>query len=169
MSKLQMKKLAVAVAALGAVAMGSGVAQAANTSGTFNVAITLTSTCQVGSIADMTFTYTSFTGGNTPGSGGGYNVTCTNSLPYTFGLVAGTTVTPPGAPKGTGISVTDAAVGITYTLDLASAGGTGNGAAQPYSITGNIAGPQAGTCSTLGGICNNSGSANKTQTLIVNF
>ena len=171
MSKLHIKKLAVAVAALGAVAVGSGVAQAASTNNTFNVAITLTSTCQISSIADVTFLYTSFAGGNTapqPGSGA-YTVTCTNSLPYTFGLNAGLSTTAPGNPKGTPITVTDAAVGIQYTLDLSNAGGTGNGAAQAYSITGNIAGPQAGTCATLGGVCNNSGSANKTQTLIVNF
>src|SRR5262249_25465795 len=113
--------------------------------------------------------YTSFTGGNTAATGGGYSVTCTNSLPYVFGLNAGNSTTAPGNPKGTPLTITDAAVGIQYTLDLSNAGGTGNGPGQSQSITGNIAGPQAGTCTTLGGVCNNTGSANRTQTLIVNF
>jgi len=164
MSKLQMKKLAVAVAALGAVAMGSDVAQAANsTNGTFLVNITLTSACQVGAITPVAFAYTSL-GGAAVATGGNFNVTCTATLPYTFGLVAGTGGSAPGTST---IAVTDSIVNLAYTLGTSAAGATGNASAQPFTVTGNMIAGQAGTCAS--GTCNNTGAANATQTLFINW
>ena len=97
MRKHDVKKLAILVAALGMVGLGSGVSEAANTSGTLNVNITLTSTCTLGAVSPVAFTYTSL-GGAATATGGGFSVTCTNSFPYTFGLQAGSgAAVPPGA------------------------------------------------------------------------
>lgn len=163
--KHQMKKLAVAVAALGAVALGSSVAEAANTSGTFNVNITLTSTCTLGTVSAVNFAYTSAQGGAQAGTGGGFNVTCTNSFPYTFGLQAGNgAAVPPGAST---IAVTDNAVNLNYSLGLSAAGGTGNGSAQAYNVTGTMGANQSGTCATAS--CTNAAATNAVQTLILNY
>lgn len=161
----QMKKLAVAVAAIGAVALGTDVAQAANGSQQFNVNINLTATCTLGAVGPVAFSYVSLQGGAQAGTGGGFNVTCTNTLPYTFGLQAGNgAATPPGTST---INVTDAAVNLNYSLGLSAAGGTGNGAAQPFSVTGTMGANQSGTCAT--GSCTNAASSNAIQTLILNY
>jgi spore coat protein U-like protein len=156
-----MKKLAI-LAALG-LAVCVPVTEAANTTGTFDVTINLTSSCSIGAIANVVFDYTSFQVGNQPSTGGGFNLTCTNTLPYTFGLVAGAGGAAPGAAS---INVTDAAVNLSYTLN-APAGANGNGAAQAITISGTMAGAQGGTCAAA--TCSNAGSGNKTQTLVVNF
>ena len=165
----QMKKLAILAAALGSVALGTGVSEAANTSGTFNVNITLTSTCTLGTVNAITFpNYTS--GGaqvtaNGGLAGGTFNVTCTNSFPYTFGLQTGNgAAVPPGAST---INVTDNAVNLNYTLGLSAAGGTGNGSAQSYFVSGTIGAGQSGTCATAS--CTNAASTNAVQTLILNY
>ena len=151
--------LAVSIAALGAPA-----AQAQSTSGTFNVNITLNSGCTLGAIADVSFTYTSF-GALANSAGGGFNVSCTNGLAYTFGLQAGNgAATPPGAAT---INVTDDAVNLAYTLGTSAAGGTGSGAAQGYNITGTMAAGQGGNCA--GASCGNGAATNRIHTLIVNY
>lgn len=169
MSKLHMKKLAVVVAALGSVAIGSGVAEAANTSGTFNVSITLTSACTLGAVSPVAFAYTSLQGGVSNATGGGFNVTCTNTLPYTFGLQAGNgAAVPPGTAT---INVTDNGVNLAYQLNLSAAGGTGNGSAQSFTVGGTMAASQAGNCA-LASCTNTAGatlSTNNIQTLIVNY
>src|SRR5205823_6929296 len=92
-----MKKLILA-ALLCAAAISAWVVQAASTSGTFNVNVTLTSTCTLSAITAVDFAYTSFQGGAAAATGGGYTVSCTNTLPYTFGLQAGSgAAVPPGA------------------------------------------------------------------------
>jgi spore coat protein U-like protein len=160
----RMKKLAVMVAALGAVALGTPMAQAANTSGTFQVNITLTSSCTLGSVTAVAFAYTSL-GALANATGGNFNVTCTNTLPYTFGLQAGSgAASPPGSST---ITVTDNAVNLQYQLGTSAAGGTGNGLAQAYTVNGTIAAAQSGTCA--GASCTNAAATNKVQTLIVNY
>jgi hypothetical protein len=54
-------------------------------------------------------------------------------------------------------------VGLNYTLALSQASATGNGVTQTYSVNGNIAGGQAGTCSTA------SCSGSQTRTLTVTY
>ncbi len=158
-----MKRILTATAIAAALAAGN--AQAGNTSGTFNVNVTLTSACTLSAVTNLAFTYTSLQGGVSNAAGGGFSVSCTTSLPYTFGLQAGNgAATPPGAAT---LLVTDNAVNLDYTLGLSAAGGTGNGLAQNYSVTGAMAASQAGTCAAAS--CTNAAATNKTHTLIVNY
>ena len=140
-------------------------AHAQTASGTFNVNITLTSVCTLSAIGDVNFTYTSLQAGVSNATGGAYTVSCTNSLPYTFGLQAGTgALTPPFSPT---ISVSDNFVNLSYQLGTSAAGATGNGAAQAYSITGTMAAGQGGTCGAAS--CNNGSATNRTHTLVVQY
>jgi len=155
----------IIAATLVAAALGTTNAQAGSTSGQFNVNITLTSSCTLGAVTPVAFAYTSLQGSAATATGGGFSVTCTNTLPYTFGLQAGTGApTPPGSST---LAVTDNAVNLAYSLGLSAAGGTGNGASQAYSVTGSMAASQAGTCS--GASCTNGSATNKTHTLILNY
>ena len=141
-------------------------AAAQTASGQFDVNITLTAACTLSAIADVDFTYTSFQGGVSNAANGGFTVSCTNNLPYTFGLQSGTgAATPPGA--ATIGPINDDAVNLSYSLALSAAGGSGNGAAQAYSITGTMAGNQAGTCAVSP--CTNGAATNNRHTLIVNY
>jgi len=141
-------------------------AAAQSTSGQFDVNITLTSGCSLSAITAVDFAYTSFQGGVANATNGGFSVTCTNNLPYTFGLQSGAgAATPPGA--ATIGPITDDAVDLQYSLALSAAGGTGSGAAQAYSITGTMASGQAGTCNAAS--CTNAAATNNTHTLIVNY
>ena len=159
-----MKKLLISAAVAASLVAMVPAAEAASTSGTFNVDITLTSACSLSAITAVNFAYTSL-GGAAAATGGGFTVSCTNTLPYTFGLQSGNgAAVPPGAAT---ISVTDDAVNLTYDLGLSAAGGTGNGAAQAYSVTGSMAALQAGTCATAS--CTNAAATNRTHTLIVNY
>src|SRR5258708_26813365 len=125
----KLKKLILATA-LGAAGMGFGSAQAANTSGTFTVNITLTSVCTLSAIANVAFAYTSFQVGAQPATGGNFTVTCTSTLPYTFGLQAGNgAAVPPGT--ATLAPITDNSGGnLAYPLRLAAAGCTADRAPQ---------------------------------------
>jgi spore coat protein U-like protein len=148
-----------------AAALAAGNAQAGNTSGTFTVNVTLTSACTLSAVTAVDFAYTSLQAAVANATGGGFSVSCTNSLPYTFGLQAGNgAATPPGAAT---IAVTDNAVNLNYSLGLSAAGGTGNGASQAFSVTGTMVGSQAGTCAAAS--CTNGAATNKIHTLIVNY
>ena len=166
MKKHQMKKLAVLVAALGGMGLGSGVSEAATTSGTFNVNITLTSVCTVSSIGDVAFTYTSNQALVANASGGAYSVTCTNQLPFNVALQAGTGGAYPGVSPS--ITVTDGPTQLQYTLTTtgptAVGGGTGTGLAQNYVVGGTMNANQWGCA---GGTC--AQPANNVHTLWVNY
>lgn len=151
-----MKKLAL-VTALALTAMITAPAQAATSTGTFDVAITLTSACIYAKTSDVAFTYTSFqAGAQAQTTSGGFTVRCTNTLPYTMALDA----------LG---SYTDQATNLAYTLALSAAGATGIGTAQTFAVTGSIAGGQGGNCSTAGGVCTNALSTNKLRTLTITY
>jgi spore coat protein U-like protein len=157
-----MKRLIIA-AAIGAASLQFPATQAANSSSTFDVTIALTSACTIGAITAVDFAYTSF-GALANSTGGTFNITCTNTMPYTFGLQAGNgAAVPPGAAT---INVTDDAVNLAYTLS-APAGGNGSGAVQGKTISGTMAAAQSGNCGSA--TCTNGAATNKTQTLIVNF
>lgn len=151
-----MKKLTL-IAALSLAVLASATAHAATATGNFDVNITLTSACVYAKTSDVDFAYTSFqVAAQAQTTSGGFTVKCTNTLPYTLALDAAG-------------SYTDAATNLAYTLSLSSTGATGNGAAQAYSVTGSIAGGQGGDCATAGGVCTNSGSANKQRTLTITY
>ncbi len=152
-----MKKL-ILLAALSVAAMATAPVQAATATGNFDVNITLTSACVYAKTSDVDFTYTSFqVGAQAQTTAGGFTVKCTNTLPYTLALDAAG-------------SYTDAITDLAYTLALSAPGGTGNGAAQAYTVNGSIAGGQGGNCATAGGVCTNAGAGNnKQRTLTITY
>jgi spore coat protein U-like protein len=116
--------------------------------GTFAVSVITTNSCQLYSPpGNITLNYTSFQVSPATATTT-FGVRCTDALPYTMSL---------DAASGT-------IVGLPYTLGLSAASGTGTGnLVQTYTITGTIAGGQAGTCST--GTC----SGSQTRTLTVTY
>ncbi len=155
-----MKKILLASAAAIGLLFGS-TGQAATTTGTFNVVINLTSVCTLGTIADVTFDYTSFQNtASTPNAGSGaFNVTCTPGLQYTMAL----TTTNGGGTA----DVTDDAVNLAYTLTVPAAAQTGTGAAQAFTVTGSMAANQSGNCATT--TCTNAAATNRGKTLTVTY
>lgn len=147
-----MKKiLAITVAALLA-GFGSLSAQAGVTNSPFNVVINFTPVCTVGGALAPTFTYTSNQGAAAAAGGTlAFSVTCTTGVPYTLTLdtsgEAGFTYTGGVAPA---YNYTDTASTLNYTLTLPAAA-AGTGAAQPYTLSGNMPGAQAGKCTVFGG------------------
>lgn len=129
-----MKLISSLVAAAIAIAIAAVMpAQAATATAGFNVTATLTSKCEItaGPTA-MAFTYTSFqTTAATATSS--FSVRCTNTLPFTMAV---DTVN------------SNTLIGLVYTLPLSAAGGTGTGSAIAYSVNGNMAAGQSGTCAT---------------------
>ena len=124
------QRLAFAVA-LASMFAAIPAAQAATATGNFNVTVNLTSACQISSgPADVAFTYTSFQAAAAASTGGGFQVQCTSTLPYSMALDA----------------TSGAVIGLNYTLALSATTATGSGAAQSFSINGTMAGGQGGTC-----------------------
>jgi spore coat protein U-like protein len=146
-----MKKASAIAAAAGLLfGLVSVSSQAGTATGNFNVSINFTSACTVGGTLAPSFTYTSGQAAAAPAAGTlGYTVTCTNGVPYTMALDAGggTYTGAWAAPTGT---YTNTASTLIYTLTLPAAV-AGTGAAQAYTLSGNMAGLQAGKCTTLGG------------------
>lgn len=110
---------------------------------TFTPTVSITAQCFVGQVASgntapgaispstLTLNYISFS--PTPQTATmNFTVDCTRGTNYSLAL----------AP------LTGTLLGLDYTLALSGAGATGTGFAQPYTVTGNIAAGQAGTCST---------------------
>jgi spore coat protein U-like protein len=144
---IQMKKLVrflLVAATLAVAAMSSAQAATAVTPATFNVRVTLTPSCSISTPSDVQFTYTSFQAAVANSTGGAFNVTCTNSLPVGVTFSG----TPAGGSLTTGAATTSGtftATNLNYSLAIPAIA-NGNGAAQAYSITGTMAGGQAGTC-----------------------
>lgn len=114
--------------------------------GTFGVSIATPATCSLSNApGDVVFNYVAF--GGAANASTTYGVTCTNYLPYTMAL---------DATSGT-------ILGVNYTLALSAAGATGSGSQQSYTISGNIAAGQAGTCAS--GSC----TASQGRTLTISY
>jgi spore coat protein U-like protein len=114
--------------------------------GTLPVAISTPASCKLTTPpGNLVFNYVGF--GAAANASTTYGVTCTSYLPYTMSL---------DATGGT-------LLGLNYTLALATASATGTGSEQAFSITGNIAAGQGGTCGT--GTC----SASQARTLTVSY
>jgi spore coat protein U-like protein len=112
---------------------------------TFSVSIITIASCTLTTPpGNINLAYTSFQVAAAAASAN-YGVNCTTGIPYTMAL---------DATSGT-------LVGLNYTLALSQSSSNGTGVAQTFSINGNIAGGQAGTCAT--GTC--SGSATRTLTI----
>ena len=133
-----MKKLLLSLAAVSMAAFTFS-ASAASVSNPFNVKVILQSACKMSTITDVDFlTYTSLQAGAQTATGGAFTVTCTNTLPYTLKFVSDA-----GAVTDSGTFPT---LNLAYTLGLSAAGGTGNGLAQSYNVTGGMVAGQAGNC-----------------------
>ena len=129
-------------------------AQAATSTGTFNVNITLTSGCSVDTAATAAnFAYTSMQVAAATFATA-FNIQCTNTLPITSVALDS-------------LAVTDAATNLAYTLVLGAAPATGTGLAQAITVSGSMAGSQPGTCAAAS--CTNLASANKTRTVTVTY
>jgi hypothetical protein len=157
-----MKRILTATAI--AAALTAGNAQAGSDNKPFNVNITLTSACTLTAVNDLAFTYTSLQPGASTASGGGFSVSCTTSLPYTFKLVQSGGA---GGQQVTHTGIVDSVLQLSYDIGLNALGSTGTGVAQPFSVTGTMPGNQAGTC--VGATCNNAAATNRTHTLFVNY
>ncbi len=114
------------------------------TTGAFPVSIATPAQCSLTSApGNVVFNYVAF--GGAANASTTYGVTCTSFLAYTMAL---------DATSGT-------ILGLNYTLGLSAGGATGSGAQQSYTISGNIAAGQSGTCAS--GSC--SASQGRTLTL----
>jgi len=114
---------------------------------TFNVSIDEQAACQITSApGNLSFTYTSFQGTAATASST-FAVRCTNGHAYSMGFDA----------------ASSSLLGLTYTLGLSQTTATGTGNSQTFTINGNIASGQAGTCATA--TC----SGTQTRTLIVTY
>ena len=99
--------------------------------GTFPVTINVTASCRISTApGNIIFNYTSF--GAAANASTTFGATCTSALPYTMTL---------DATSGT-------LLGMNYSLALSAASATGTGVQQTYTISGSMAGGQAGTCAT---------------------
>ena len=155
MKSIQMKKIAATTIAAAALLAGTApVAQAATATGTFNVNITLTSSCSVDTaLTAASFAYTSFQ--VAPATfASSFNVKCTNTLPITSVTLDS-------------LAVTDADTNLAYTLALGAAPAAGNGAAQAVSLTGSMAANQGGTCAAA--TCTNAALTNATRTVTITY
>ncbi len=161
-----MRKLAIWLMVL-ASGWATG-AVAATATSTFNVGITLNSSCEVMTVPTIAFTYTSFqTNDLTPTSS--FNIRCTatksiTSIRLDDGLGIG------AQAAGTLQPYIDTATGLVYTLELTnipSAGATG-GAAMTVNVAGTMLKGQSGICNAAQ--CDNSApSGNKTRTIYINY
>jgi len=143
-------KSALTAAALGFLALGLAptATVAATATTTFAVTATVQATCSVTATAMGFGTYTSTAASTTTST---VTVTCTNTTPYTVGLDAGTTT---GATVTTRQMVNGPAR-LNYALysdaprtanwgntNPSWVSGTGNGAAQPLTVYGEVAANQ---------------------------
>lgn len=103
-----------------------------NFSGSFQVQITNTASCQIGTPpGTVAFTYTAFAPAPATASTT-FTIRCANTTPYTMALDANAGVVS----------------GLNYALTLSATSGTGTGIAQGYSINGTMAAGQAGSCAS---------------------
>ena len=142
------RRSAQILAAAGLLAAALAPAAHAGTTGpvNFTVQATVQSACALSTPANLVFNYIAM-GGAVTATGGGFNVTCTGSLPYTVAV---------SPTSGT-------LVGLNYTLGLTSAGATGTGTAQANAVTGSMVAGQPGTCATA------SCTASATHTVTVSY
>lgn len=145
---MSFRQAARILAAAGLLAAALQPAAHAGTTGpvNFTVQATVQSACALTTPANLVFSYVAM-GGAVTATGGGFNVTCTGSLPYTVAV---------SPTSGT-------LVGLNYTLGLTSAGSTGTGSAQANAVTGAMVAGQAGTCATA------SCTATATHTVTVSY
>jgi spore coat protein U-like protein len=116
-------------------------ARAETATATFNVTATLTSKCEITTApADVAFAYISFQTDPASSTGGGFQVRCTNTLPYSLSL----TVT------------TGTVAGLAYNISVPSGSFTGTGSNISHTVSGTMVAGQPGTCATSATPCTGS-------------
>jgi spore coat protein U-like protein len=128
-------------------ALGAGPAIAATATGSFNVTITITSQCSVSNATNMAFPSTGLLSAAVNQTST-FNVTCTNTTPYTIGLDSGLNVS--GAQRRMLGGVTNTEF-VSYNLysdagrtiawgDVSGSwvSGTGTGSATAYTVYGQV-------------------------------
>jgi spore coat protein U-like protein len=100
------------------------------TTGTFNATASIIAECRfLSTPATVTLSYTSFAGAAASASSP-FNMICTQSTPFTL------SVSPAGGTL----------LGLSYTVAPNTASSTGTGFSQTFSVVGDVAANQAGTC-----------------------
>lgn len=114
----------------------------------FGVSATIEASCSFTSTpAPITMSYGSFQ--TTPSTGSSaFQLTCTNNTSYTLTI---------------GPSSGGTLLGLAYSLALSAPSGTGTGSSQSFSVNGNVAAGQSGTC--VNGSC----SASQAHSITVGF
>lgn len=136
------------------------VANAATTAGNFNVTVTLTSVCTMGTIGDLAFgTYAAFQGTAQTATSTNASLTCTRGLSGvtanfdttagigSTGAAAAATATGAGVIAGLQYTIT-ATPGPTTAGTAATAAGIGTADTRTYAIAGSMPANQAGTSAT---------------------
>lgn len=155
-------RIDLALAAAGAL-LAAAPAFGATAQNTFDVSITLNSSCQVVTVPTIALTYTSFQTTNATTSSS-FTIQCTNTKAISSVLLDNGSG---GLATGLSQSYTDQATGLVYTLSLSGVPTAGNGAAQTVNITGTIVSGQAGNCNAAS--CTNTSSTNKTRTITITY
>jgi spore coat protein U-like protein len=107
------------------------------TGATITINFLYTSTCSISQApSSLDMVYTSFQTLQSQGVSN-FGVNCSNGLPYTITLNGASSTT-----------VNSSMLGLNYSLSVPSAGQTGTGAQQNFSVTGTIPANQSGTCAT---------------------
>ncbi|QND55112.1 spore coat U domain-containing protein (plasmid) [Phyllobacterium sp. 628] len=144
----EFSKQAIIVAGVVAALGFSNPVFAATATGSFTVQITIQSSCILVSAATLTFTSVGVIAANDDSSSA-LSVQCTNTTPYNIGLDAGTGA---GASVAARKMTGPAGALVTYslysdtsrsalwgqTIGTDTVAGTGNGAAQPYTVYGRV-------------------------------
>jgi hypothetical protein len=145
-----MKKIAL-IAAMGLMGMGSAMAQSLNVQNTFDVTVNLLSRCTLTAPANTTLAFNDYTafGGSISSNSVVYTLNCTRG----FGapVVTFNDLGANGTTAGNGV-----VAGLQYTIDsaiVATGAGTaadatsiGTASTRSITLTGQMVGGQAGTC-----------------------
>ena len=136
------------IAALAAASFASQAARAATATSTFNVTLTIQSTCIVASATDLAFGTQGVISANLDAQST-ISVQCTNTTPYNIGLnvgngagatVAARKMTGPASATVTYSAYRDAARTLVWgqTIGTDTVAATGNGSAQPVTVFGRV-------------------------------
>ena len=150
---------------------------ASTVGGSLATSATVTANCTV-STTPLAFGNVDSTSASNVDATGGLSITCTNGSAWTAsaGVGAGSGASYASRKMTAGSDLlnyniyTSAARTTVWgdgTASTGTIGGTGNGSAQSFSVTGSMTASQAGTCATAS--CTNTAATNKTQTLIINY
>ena len=141
-------KMGIRLGLVAGLALLCGVANAATTTTTFQVKLTITAQCTIVSASALDFGSNGVINANIDQTST-LNVQCTNTTPYNIGFNAGTgaggtvavrKMTGPASATVNYSLYTTAARTVVWgnTVGTDTIAGTGNGASQPYTVYGRV-------------------------------